>query len=204
MVVKKHHSISYIINRLRQKLFEYQNPDVPWMTQRSIELLDQLINSNDMGVEYGSGRSTFWFAKRCKHLTSYENNAKWFTIVSSKIATLTNVRYELLALDAHPTHSTYYNSILNFKNESLDFIVIDGKYRDLIAIEAIEKLKTGGILIFDNAERYLPNKYNVPESIGNDSEKVSVQMKQFVKATENWRKIWTTNGVTTTLLMFKK
>jgi predicted O-methyltransferase YrrM len=170
----------------------------------SIELLDQLINSNDIGVEYGSGRSTFWFAKRCKHLTSFENNKKWFTIVSSKIATLKNVTYELLELNEDPIAAAYYKSIFNFNNESLDFIVIDGKYRDLIAIEAIEKLKKGGILIFDNAERYFPNKYNVPESIGNNSDKVPVQIKQLVKTTENWRKIWTTNGVTTTLLMFKK
>ena len=89
-MLKKHHSIQYVYNRLQQKIFEIKNPDTPWMTKESIRLLNQLITPHDIGVEYGSGRSTFWFAKRCKHLTSFENNKKWYDIVSKKITSLNN------------------------------------------------------------------------------------------------------------------
>lgn len=203
MLFKKHQSLKYIFNRLRQKLYEKRNPDAPWMTPKAIELLDQLITSDDIGVEYGSGRSTRWFARRCKHLTSFENNKKWFEIVSKQITSFTNVSYEFHDLNKDPMESSYCRSIKQFPDESLDFIVIDGKCRELIASNSVTKLKRGGLLIFDNAERYLPNDFDIPESIGNDGALIHDRIKILMESTGMWRRIWTTNGVTATLLMFK-
>ena len=44
------------------------------------------------------------------------------------------------------------------KNKSLDFILIDGKIRDFSTLESIPKIKSGGMLIIDNFQRYLPSK----------------------------------------------
>ena len=47
------------------------------------------------------------------------------------------------------------------------------------------------------------NPFNIPESIGKSNNGISKLMEQFSKETKTWRRIWTTNGVTATLLMFK-
>ena len=203
MFIKKHHTFRFVLSRIKQKIFDIKYPDVPWMTPTSIDLLEQLIKLDDVGIEYGSGRSTLWFAKRCKYLTSIENNKQWYDIVSKKISKLNNVNYELNTLTEKQLDSSYYKTINRFKSGTIDFIIIDGKYREPLAIKAIEILKNGGLLIFDNAERHLPNNYNIPESIGKSNNGISKLMEQFGKETKTWRRIWTTNGVTATLLMFK-
>lgn len=204
-MLKKHYTLTFIYNRFKQKIYEIKNPDTPWMTSQSIKLLDQLITKDDNGVEYGSGRSTFWFAQRCKHLTSFEHNEIWFEIVNKKLSLLRNLNviYKLKELNDNPLNSEYYKSIDSFKDLTLDFVIVDGKYRDIVALKAINKLKMGGLLILDNAERYLPNNLNVPESISNDMENVEANWGKFINKVEKWRKIWTTNGVTTTLLLIK-
>ena len=204
-MIKKHHTPKFIFSRLKQKLYEKKHPDSPWMTPESIKLMDQLINPNDIGLEYGSGRSTFWFAKRCKHLTSVEHNEKWFGIVNKKISMLKNlnVDYSLQGLNDDPLKSTYFKTINNFDNESLDFIIVDGKYRDILSLKAIEKLKKGGLLILDNAERYLPNDYKIFETMGNNKNNVSPNWKKFIEHVKNWRKIRTCDGISSTYLLIK-
>ena len=204
-MLKKHQTPKYIYYRLKQKRFEKKYPDKPWMTRTSIQLLEQLIRPEDLGLEYGSGRSTIWFAKRCKHLTSIEHHKKWFDNVTKKLSILSNsnVEYIFRELSDNPLDSQYYNSMKNYDNETLDFIIVDGVYRDIISLGAIDKLKKGGILILDNAERYLPNDFKIPESIRNNLKGVSENWKNFNKNVETWRKIWTTNGVTATLLLIK-
>ena len=39
-----------------------------------------------VGVEWGSGRSTKWFAGKIRHLTSIEDNADWHAIVTKQLA----------------------------------------------------------------------------------------------------------------------
>lgn len=204
-MIKKHHTPKFIYSRLKQKLYEKKHPDNPWMTPESIKLMHQLINAQDIGLEYGSGRSTFWFAKRCKHLTSVEHNEKWFGIVNKKISMLNNlnVDYSLQGLNDDPLKSNYYRTIDNFDNESLDFVIVDGKYRDILSLKAIEKLKKGGLLILDNAERYLPNDFKIFESMGNDIKNVTTNWKKFIEKVENWRKIWTCDGISSTYLLIK-
>lgn len=202
IIIKKHISISYIVSRLKQILYFKKYPDNPWMTKDSVNLLEQLIKKTDVGLEYGSGKSTKWFAMRCKHLTSIEHNKEWFEIVSRKIKNQNNVDYRLLSLNDNPVESDYYKSIYEFSDKSLDFIINDGKFRDLIASEGIKKIKCGGIYILDNAERYLQNNLNLPESMisGWDT---SLNWKYFNEITDKWRKIWTSDGVSSTLILIK-
>jgi hypothetical protein len=80
---------------------------------------------------------------------------------------------------------------------------VDGKYRDIIALKAIDKLKVGGLLILDNAERYVTNDFNVPESIGNNIKNVTANWEIFINKVKKWKKISTTNGITSTIIFIK-
>jgi len=93
-MIKKHHRLSYIKSRVMQIVFQKQNPQAPWITKDAISLLNELIKSTDVGLDFGSGRSTKWFATRCQYLFSIENNLEWYNIVKNQIKDLTKVSHK--------------------------------------------------------------------------------------------------------------
>ena len=61
-------------------------PERPWLTRESIGILDRLLRPEDIGIEFGSGRSTAWFAQRVKRLRSVEHNPVWHARVARQLA----------------------------------------------------------------------------------------------------------------------
>lgn len=207
MIIKKHWTLRYVYNRTKNYFFEKNNKDLPWLTPDSIRLLNDLIKKSDIGLEYGSGRSTAWLAKRCKFLTSYEDDKKWYVKVRLQLdkVGIKNTDYFFKESLTKPAEKTdYVSTIHSFKNESLDFILIDGKHRGLLAQEAIKKIKLGGLLIVDNIERSLPHKTWSPHSIYGKPEKLTKTWSEFERQIRTWRKIMTSNGVTDTAIFIKR
>ena len=192
----------YLYNRLRLAWFERLNPDIPWLTAESVALLGKLLRAQDSVLEFGSGRSTIWFAHRCGSIVSVEHDLDWFKKVSSQIKQFSNVDYRHAKLEAPAGHVPPYLSLLDeFPNESFDVLINDGRLRHLVAEKATSKLKPGGLLVLDNAERYLPNELDIPESRRDTPP--DKHWVPFEVQTAKWRRIWTTNGITSTLIMFK-
>lgn len=50
---------------------------VPWFTGDSIAWLEQNITRDDRVLEYGGGRSTFWWAQSCNRVTTIETSPEW-------------------------------------------------------------------------------------------------------------------------------
>ena len=202
--MKDYYTINYLISKIKLYFFQKKNPNDPWLTSESIKILRQLILKTDIGFEFGSGRSTKWFASRCKYLYSVEHNQTWFDIVSNQLKNYGNVEYYYKEINVEkPEQSDYLVKMKQLENESLDFILNDGRIRGEVAVISIDKLKYGGLFIIDNAERYLVNSFDVPESIGDDSSKMKTEWLDFYHQTINWRRIWTSDGITSTLIMFK-
>ena len=68
----KHWTLNYIFNRLKDIFFQFLNPELPWLTPKSIELIKDLVKKNDVMLELGSGRSTIWFSQYTKKIFSLE------------------------------------------------------------------------------------------------------------------------------------
>ena len=181
MILKEHQlSSKYILNRLKQMFFQKTNPEAPWLTKESILLLDSLLKDSDIGLEFGSGRSTKWLAKRCHLLYSIEDHSGWFEKVSVELKDFKNVNYRFREVDKNDAPRSGYLDILDeLSDNSIDFILDDGKLRGLVALKSIKKLKTGGFFILDNAERYIPNPFDIPESIGPDMENMAPDWNKF-------------------------
>ena len=45
----------------KQKNWERNNPEAPWLVQDPIAYLDDWLNNDMKGFEFGSSRSTKWF-----------------------------------------------------------------------------------------------------------------------------------------------
>lgn len=158
--------------------FQKQHTDCPWMAPDAIKALDLLLTREMRGFEFGSGRSTLFFAKRMKWVTSVEHAKDWYNQVKKMLATegidhaelllaapdpafrlppLSSLQQMRISAEDYPAKDdlfeTYYQTINRFEDESLDLVVVDGRARVSCARAAIPKLKSGGILLLDNSER---------------------------------------------------
>jgi len=200
--LKKHHSFQYLASRLRQIYFQKTHPRDPWLVPSAIRLLDQLIKPEDVGLEFGSGRSTRWLAQRCKFLYSVEHHEAWYEKVKNEISELKNVDYRYRPVGDGNVNS-YTDIFQELEADSLDFLLDDGKFRDEVALLGLSKLKHGGFLIIDNAERYIKNDFKLPDSVGPNATKMPVKWQSVQHLVLGWRKIWYSDGVSSTLILLK-
>lgn len=203
-----HWSPRYIKNRIGLMIYNQTRPDDPWLTQNANEILDSWLQDTDIGVEFGSGRSTRWFAKRMKHITSVEHHEVWYEKVSKmfKEWNLENIDYRLCPLDVpeeQGSDSAYAKVLDDFKDNSVDFVLNDGQYRDHVALKAIPKLKSGGVMVIDNVNWYLPSNTHSPASRSMQDGPNGEVWKEVYDTISKWRIIWTSSGVWDTAFFFK-
>lgn len=204
----KHWTPQYLVDRLRLEVYERLHPDHPWLTKSANAILKKQLKHQFVGLEFGSGRSTLWFARRVRNLTSIEHDPVWFHRVSVMLAAsrIANVTYVLEEVDRSEQEAatTGYLGILNdFAAESLDFVLVDGVYRAACANGAIDKLRPGGMLIIDNVNWYLPCQSRAPNSRRLEQGPVSQEWARLENRVSTWRRDWTTSGVTDTAIFYK-
>jgi len=184
---------------------KYKNP--PWLTPAAVEILDSILTKEMTGFEFGSGNSTIWIASRVKELTSIEHDKAWFEKIKKALQAkkILNVNYRLIEPEAQkkaaikaPKNSyeniemeyihascyeAYYNFLNSFSNESLDFVIVDGRARTECCQVAKNKIISGGFLLLDNSER---RRYMLVE-----------------ESLSGWPRIHTTTGLTDTTIWLK-
>lgn len=202
-----HWTPRYIKDRFAEICYLILNPDMPWLTPDANMILSSCLKKSDVGVEYGSGKSTLWFGKRVKRLISIEHDLLWFKIINELLREkkINNVEYYY-----HPVNDTtsakncsYVKSIREVKSKSIDFVLIDGIYRDLCALEAINAICPGGLLVIDDAHLYLPCRSFSPFSRGLMQGAASGIWEEVYRIISQWRCIWTSSGVKDTAIFFK-
>ena len=116
---------------VRVRMFELRNPAAPWLASEAVGLLSQLLRPIDHGLEFGSGRSTVWFAERTAGLTSVETNARWFACVERELqrrALRQRVNYRLIAADemnvGDPYRAAYLAVAEDCSESSLDYVLV--------------------------------------------------------------------------------
>lgn len=204
-----HWTPRYIMSRLIEKQYRRTHPGLPWLTQTANQILETLILPGDAGLEFGSGRSTVWFAGHVSRLTSVEHNPEWYAKVRGELAdkNLENVDYRLCPGKDHPVNMAdlpaYVKTVQNIPENSLDFVLVDGIYREACVLLAVKALKPGGFLIIDNVNLYLPSGSHSPNSRKEEDGPASHLWGQFMRQTRDWRKIWTSNNISDTAFYFK-
>jgi hypothetical protein len=192
--------------------FEKSHPDAPWLAESAILFLDSYLQADDIGFEWGSGRSTLWLARRVAHLYSIEDNRRWFRAVKNdlKAARLADkVTYRFIPCECsemdEPADHPYAGAANALPEASLDFALIDGNIRASCMRLILSKLKPGGLLILDNANRFVPNRYFDRHTTVHERrcEPRSAAWKQTMEQLKPWRWINTTNGIWDTRFWIK-
>lgn len=205
----RHWTPRYVWDRLAVMRFERENPNAPWLTAQAIGVLSTWLKPDDVGLEWGSGRSTVWFAKRVRSLVSVEHDERWGRRVPDMLrhhGVEGQIDYRLLNNDLDAgAESAYVRIVDELEDDSLDFCLVDGMLRDHCAMACMGKVKPGGILIVDNVNWYLPHDpvSRAPGSRVVEQGAASNIWHEFKTSTAEWRYIWTTNGVWDTAIWVK-
>jgi SAM-dependent methyltransferase len=182
------------LRRVGYKFYELTHPDEPWMAQGAIRFCEASLTRDMAGFEWGSGRSTAWFAQRLGSLTSIEHEPGWFKVVQEKLkrSSIRNVTYRYVPLN-HPPHEPhrpiydpipdYVAAIEEFQDGTLDFAAVDGHYRNACIAAALRKLKPGGLLLVDNTNWLSLSEWGVPPDW-----KLVHQSSNVMTETTIWRK----------------
>lgn len=203
----RHRTPRYIFDRVALILHERSNPGEPWLTRQMVKILDGLLRPHDIGLEFGSGRSTTWFAERLGALTSVEHDDQWYGLVRPNLSRFEDrVRYFLRPDGKAGDGGSKYVQVAElFPDSTLDFVLIDGVARDYCAAASLGKLKRGGLIVIDNVNWFLPrrNPSRAPNSRGMNDGCASTTWEEVWRELSRWRCIWTTDGVTDTALWLK-
>jgi len=156
----------YLWRWLVQQAFQKRHPQAPVMVANAVLTLAAWLKPTDRGLEWGSGRSSTWIAERVAHLVTVEHDPAWHGKVEADIAArglAAKIDYRLIEargdqLD-EPYDHPYAKVADEFADQSLDFAVVDGQMRKRCIERAIDKIKPGGLLVLDGANRYLPNAF---------------------------------------------
>jgi predicted O-methyltransferase YrrM len=151
--------------RLRYWIWEKRNPDKPWLCPGTIAFCEASLAKTMNSLEFGSGRSTLWFASLVGRLTSVEHDQRWYQEIRAQLARaqVSNVDYLNVPIEhplSAPERSSYdpvpqYVKVADrFADHSLDFIVVDGHYRTTCIRHVAPKLAPGGYLLVDDAQRW--------------------------------------------------
>jgi hypothetical protein len=202
----------YVADRVRLAVHQRLHPDAPWLTAEATSFLERWLGPDHVGIEWGSGRSTIWFAGLVGHLLSVEHDAGWHAEISARLhdAELDNVDYRLLPCEPERIEtpewissmfaSNYVRAVDAFAPRSLDFALVDGMYRSACALAVIPKLRSGALLIVDNVNWFLPSASRAPSSRGASDSPLSPTWAEFAAAVSGWDVEWTENGVADTAI----
>jgi predicted O-methyltransferase YrrM len=201
----KRFSFKYIFNKLGSVVVQKSHPDWPWWPKDAVLLFNQLIKESDRVLEFGSGRSTFWVAKKCTYITSIENDQNWYNTVKEKISHANldhkvKLIYAPIADGLNAHEQPYLLPVKDIDIDSVDLVIVDGKLRAQATFLSLPLLKSSGILIIDDAHRYIPERGTVstfPESTEQEI------WKDIDSKTKNWRSVWTSDGIHATCFLIK-
>lgn len=203
----------YWLAKINKFVFKNRFPDAPWLAESAVYLLDSWLRPTDVGVEWGAGRSTIWFACRVQKLMSVESKQKYHDDVKAILGEnghLGKVDLHWIPIEANVSETAmshpYGDIVSALQNESLDFALVDGiRLRALCMEKVIPKIKPGGLLILDNAERFVPNR-----AMGKHTVSILPRDKcpdkrwdGLLKTLSDWRAIITTNGIWDTRFWIK-
>ncbi len=127
-------------------------PIVPWWPLPAVEEVNKILHPGMVAVEFGSGSSTIWIARRVKSVVAREHDAKWAAITKKRIAAEGLLNCEV----QHRQGDAYYGFAAG---ERFDFAVVDGEFRWKCIEELAGRMNPGGFIYFDNSDSDKDSKH---------------------------------------------
>jgi predicted O-methyltransferase YrrM len=127
-----------------------KRPHLPWISYDAIHTLENIIKPESKVLEFGSGMSTIWYAKKAREVYSVEDDAQWYDLALRNFESLgiKNVKYEFAK-----TAEEYASFGLKWRT-NFDLIIVDGSVRSECIRNSLALLTEKGALYLDNSDKH--------------------------------------------------
>jgi hypothetical protein len=122
------------------------NP-IPWVTYSFIDFIKERLKKQHTIFEFGSGNSTFFYAKYAGLVVAVEHDKEWFDKISAKRPENAELIFCELVRDGD------YCSVPVKLEEKFDIIIIDGRDRVNCCKQSIGAVSENGVIVLDDSER---------------------------------------------------
>ena len=123
------------------------NEPLPWITYPTIHFLESRLRSDMSVFEFGSGNSTFWWAKRVAQVDTVEHLKEWYDKLLPSLPD--NVNLHLVELERGGEYCRTPTRL----DKQFDLVMIDGRDRVNCAKQSLSALKDDGVIVWDNTDR---------------------------------------------------
>ena len=137
-------SLALVSTALR-KVGNYYFP-VPWLVFPALRFLSKEVPDKEV-FEFGSGTSTLWYAKRCRHIISIEDDPEWFERQTARMQTHHNVQ---VIFETDP--DSYANKLRSL-GRLFDIVIVDGSHRLKCLRNSVDWVRPGGCIVVDNTDQ---------------------------------------------------
>lgn len=120
---------------------------IPWMNFPVVKFLEERLNDDLIVFEFGSGYSTYFYAKKVMAVTSVEYDEDWLHLIKSDMPENVNLIYKEKDIDGD------YCRVIGITNKQYDVVIIDGRDRVNCVKQSIPALSSKGIILLDDSHR---------------------------------------------------
>jgi len=192
--------------RLRLWRYRILHPNRPLLTAEAVGFLARELPRCRTGLEWGSGCSTLWLARRLPRLVSVEHDPKWHAWVCKRLTKrrATGAECLLRSLDGEdPAQSEYVRAVDAFDRDTLGFCLVDGRLRLHCARAAAPKIAPGGMLVLDDAQRYFVPDGPGPAAQLTRKEDADAGWQDVLDVVAGWRCLWSSDIMRSTVIWVK-
>lgn len=122
------------------------NP-IPWVTYSFIDFIKDRIKKSHSVFEFGSGNSTFFYAKYAGLVVSVEHDKAWYDMIVSKKPENAEMIFCELVRDGD-----YCRMPIKLE-ERFDILIVDGRDRVNCCKQAVNAVSDHGVIVLDDSER---------------------------------------------------
>lgn len=152
---------------------------LPWLSYDAIEFLAARVARGWRVFEYGSGGSTLFWLERGAEVVSVEHDPQWYAQLQQYAIQYPALEYRLILPEAGDicgpqsissisdpccyqssnvqfaglNFRRYASQIDEFPDQHFDVVIVDGRARPSCLMHSVAKVKVGGLLVLDNADR---------------------------------------------------
>ena len=126
---------------------DQDNNPIPWVTYSFIDFIRERLNKQHTVFEFGSGNSTYFYAKYAGIVVSVEHDREWFDkIIGNKPENAELIFCELIR------DGDYCRMPIKLE-ETFDIIIVDGRDRVNCCKQAVKAVSESGVIVLDDSER---------------------------------------------------
>jgi hypothetical protein len=132
----------------------------PWWPYDAVAWVVSVLSPEPQVFEYGGGGSTLWLEDRGAMVTVAEHDEAWHAQLADQVAAGTTVLFRPPSASGTVTSAAaagyfdnYVATIDGRPDESLDLVIVDGRARVECVRHAMPKVRPGGLLLLDDADR---------------------------------------------------